>query len=518
MSRPGTSLMDLLQLMMKEGKRRLVMLSFVFAVVAVLVLFIGLAMPKRYDAGTILLAENSNIIKPLMDGRAVPTTVSDQLSVTTQVMGSRRILRELLAFGGWLNPPVDPKTEEALMNKLKARIKIDVQREELIRIAYSDSDPERAYKLTNKLAEIYIRESTAGKERESREAFEFIDKQVKDYGDQLTDAQDKVLAYYRGESLPKTPASPDGPKRPRDTGPKISADELARLRDEEATLTLQLSHKRSQPSAQDLRQNEDQARSRVNQLQAEYDRLSSTYTEEHPDVRRVKRELASAKEELRHAESSRADRERAVERASTLDEQMNQAARTRLEEIQRRIAAATGAPPRPHLANLAATTAQQADPEMRNVGHDTTLSELLRRYEATRDIYNDLLKRRENARVSMELDAQHRGFTLRVQEPAEMPVSASSLRLMHFGLVGLILGFLAPFGVLFLIVRFDPRVRSAQQIEKVARVPLLVSISYRPAEREMSKEKKNGLYAAMVVGGVFAVYAAAFLIRLKLSS
>jgi polysaccharide chain length determinant protein (PEP-CTERM system associated) len=513
-------LTDLLQLMLKEGRRRLFLLSCVFATVAVLVLFVGLALPKRYDAGTILLAENSNIIKPLMDGRAVPTTISDQLSVTTQVMGSRRILRELLAFGGWLNPPVDPKTEEQLMNKLKARIKIDVQHDELIRIAYNDSDPERAYKMANKIGEVYIRESTAGKERESREAFEFIDKQVKDYGDQLTDAQDKVLAYYRGESLPKTPGTPDvpAPKRPRDTGPKISADELARLRDEEATLTLQLAHKRSQPSPQDLRQNEDQARSRVNQLQAEYDRLMSTYTEEHPDVRRVKRELTSAKEELRHAENVRADRERAVERASTLDEQMNQAARTRLEEVQRRIAAATGSPSRPHIANLAATTAQQADPEMRGVGHDTTLSELLRRYEATRDIYNDLLKRRENARVSMELDSQHRGFTLRVQEPAEIPITASSLRLMHFGLVGLILGLLAPFGVLFLIVRFDPRVRSAQQIEKIARVPLLVSISYRPAERELSKEKKNGLYAAMVVGGVFAVYVAAFLIRMKLSS
>jgi hypothetical protein len=67
-------------------------------------------------------------------------------------------------------------------------------------------------------------------------------------------------------------------------------------------------------------------------------------------------------------------------------------------------------------------------------------------------------------------------------------------------------------------VRFDPRVRSAQQIERLARVPLLVSISYTPAERDKTRERKSGMYVMLLVAGVFAVYVTAFLIRLKLSS
>ena len=39
---------------------------------------------------------------------------------------------------------------------------------------------------------------------------------------------------------------------------------------------------------------------------------------------------------------------------------------------------------------------------------ESALAELTRDYEVNRDIYQDLLRRRENARVSMELDREKR--------------------------------------------------------------------------------------------------------------
>src|SRR4029079_2422335 len=134
----------------------------------------------------------------------------------------------------WVKPPParqpDPRQEDELLKKLKAHIKIEVTREEMVHIAFSDSHPVRTYKVANKLAEMYVHESDAGKERESREAFEFIDKQVKDYGNKLSDIHEKVLAQYRGE-VPKaaTPERAPTPQPPvaRPSKPKISAEELA---------------------------------------------------------------------------------------------------------------------------------------------------------------------------------------------------------------------------------------------------------------------------------------------------
>ena len=71
---------------------------------------------------------------------------------------------------------------------------------------------------------------------------------------------------------------------------------------------------------------------------------------------------------------------------------------------------------------------------------EAKLAELTRDYEVNRDIYQDLLRRRENARVSMSLDSEHRGLTFRIQEPAALPLQPSGLRFLHFSLAGLALG------------------------------------------------------------------------------
>ena len=48
----------------------------------------------------------------------------------------------------------------------------------------------------------------------------------------------------------------------------------------------------------------------------------------------------------------------------------------------------------------------ELDRSRRIAASESALAELTRDYEVNRDIYQDLLKRRENARVSMNLDEE----------------------------------------------------------------------------------------------------------------
>ena len=511
-------LTDLVALSIKETKRRVLALATMFSIVAIIALAVVIQMPQTWEASAILIAEGNNIIKPLMEGRAVPTTITDQTALVTQVMQSRRILREVLAFGGWLNDKPTAREEERMLERLKARIKIDGAKGELIRIAYRDTDPERTYIIANKLAEIYVREGTEGKERESREAFDFISKQVTEYGEKLNDAHSKLLAQYRGEKpIAADPAHLDAPRDPAPAHARssISKEELAAMRAEEATLASQLGRKRAN-GADESRLNDDQVRARVTQLQVDLDRLLATYTDEHPDVKRAKRDLAAAKEDLHRLEKVRADREGANAVASALDDEVSNAARARLEQLRRQIAAATGIPMRPHSSGTArpiVTSDAQTVVEMRGVGQDTQLSELLRRYEATRDVYQDLLKRRENARVSMDLDLERRGLTLRVQEAAELPVTASGLRLMHQVMIALVLALLVPLAYLFVIIRLDPRVRTVAQLDR--HVPVLAMIPYGAPPSQDFRDRNHFVFAIAMVVSVAAVYAIVFMARLK---
>jgi polysaccharide chain length determinant protein (PEP-CTERM system associated) len=516
----GPAPLEILGLLMKEGRRRMLLVSGLFSAVALVALFVGMSMPKKWEASATLLAEDSNIIKPLMDGRAVTTNAGDQTAVVTQIVLSRRIMKEVLEFGGWLSPPPapqpDPRALEQTVTRLRSHVRIDSPRDGLIRIGFTDSDQHRVYKVANRLAEIYVREANDSKERESREAFDFIDAQAKEYGDKLTEVHQKVLAYYKGLEAPAVVnvVDPEQPVRP-----KGSIEQLASLRAEEATLVAQLEKLHAPIKTNAVQaQTEERARARVQDLQAQLDRLQVSYTDDHPDVRRLKKELEGAQDALARAEEAAHGREKMAEATSALDSEMTAAARGQLESVRAKIAALGGRTPRHHSSSAAVAAAElRVDPDMRGVGQDAKLSELLRQYESTRDIYQDLLKRRENARVSMVLDAEGRGLALRVQEAAEMPVIPSSLRLMHLTMIGLVLAAMIPIGLLFAIVSLDRRVRDPQQITRAARVPLLVSINYSPARRQMSRDRKRKLLAAAMIGGTFAVYVAVFIIKLKTS-
>src|SRR3546814_8340712 len=66
------------------------------------------------------------------------------------------------------------------------------------------------------------------------------------------------------------------------------------------------------------------------------------------------------------------------------------------------------------------------------------LAELNRDYDVNREIYQDMLRRREHARVSMGLDQEKRGLTLRVQDPPTIPLRPTGLRFMHIAVAGLL--------------------------------------------------------------------------------
>ena len=289
--------------------------------------------------------------------------------------------------------------------------------------ASATSDPQRTYKVANKLAEIYLRESDAGKERESREAFDFIDRQVKEYGDKLTDIHEKVLAQYRGRDAQV--GAPDAARRP-----SARRSRRSRRRSWPACAPKKRCCRRRSRASRRRRPKVDCARTRSSRARAcSSCRAISTgcrsnFTDEHPDVKRVKRELAGAQDEL-------ARRGARVGRPRRLDAARRQARRRRGARrrgcASTKCAAASPPPParrcatRRSVRRRTRATPTPSIPRCAASVATPRLSELLRRYEATRDVYQDLLKRRENARVSMELDAQHRGFNLRIQEPAELP-------------------------------------------------------------------------------------------------
>ena len=108
----------------------------------------------------------------------------------------------------------------------------------------------------------------------------------------------------------------------------------------------------------------------------------------------------------------------------------------------------------------------------------------------------------------MALDQEKRGLTMRVQDPATRPLRPSGLRFMHFALGGLALAVIVPLGLLLLRVRFDPRLRSARQLERqLGGGVLLAAIPAYPSPQVKHRKFFVNLASASCVILVVLAYA-----------
>jgi polysaccharide chain length determinant protein (PEP-CTERM system associated) len=499
----------MLPALLGEARRRRLTMGMVFAVIALIALVAGMMWPKKYEASVTILAQDSSIITPLMEGAASATGTKNRAGIARDVIFSQPVLDAVLKTGGWTASNPTPIERDKLIEGIKARTKITNARDNLITITYFDSDPQRAFAVTRAFGQLFISESLASKQRESREAYEFINSQVEAYRTKLTDAEDKLKAY-RDANADARPGSET------DTNSRIS-----QLRTQIETNRMDYMQKVSQASAMNAQlsgESEVNAvqtvggvyQTQLADLQGQLDKLLLNYTDDYPDVIRLRHQIEDVRRQM-----ASADANRAVGSGTPVDHTvaMNPVyQQMRIQLAQTRADAAASA------ARVGASESMlQAELERskRIANSENVVAELTRDYNVNRDVYQDLLKRRENARVSMNLDAEQRGLTFLVQNPAVLPLVPSGLRFMHFGLAGLALAFAVPLGLLFVVARFDPRVRSVAQLERATGFPVLATVPFYPTPRDRRRSHVQNMMLGMIVFGVGVVYLLVIWLRLK---
>jgi polysaccharide chain length determinant protein (PEP-CTERM system associated) len=492
-----------------EARRRRVTMGVIFAVIALLALGVGMVWPKKYEASTTILAEESSIITPLMEGAASATGNKNRAGIARDVIFSRRVLDEVLRSGGWLANSPSALERDKIIEGIKGRTKIINNRENLITITYFDSDPKRAFEVTRAFGQLFISESLASKQRESREAYEFINSQVEAYRGKLTDAEGKLKAYRDANADAR-------PGNDVDTNSRIS-----QLRTQIENNRMDYMQKQSQAASIASQINGESEvnavqtvggiyTTQLGDLQGQLDKLLLNYTEDYPDVIRLRHQIEDVRRQAQTADAQRAAGGPMPIDHSTTMNPVYQQMRLQLSAV-RGDAAASAA----RVSASESMLQSELERSKRIAGSENVIAELTRDYNVNRDVYQDLLKRRENARVSMNLDAEQRGLTFLVQNPAVMPLVPSGLRFMHFGLAGLALSLAIPFGLLFAVARFDPRVRSVDQLERATGFPVLASIPFYPTPRDRRRDHLHNMALGLIVVGVGAVYLLLFWMRMK---
>lgn len=460
-------LLELIPASLSEMQRRLAWLALLFMLIALGTLLYASSMPKQYHASTTILITEDNIIRELMDGRAVATRVGDRATIAGEVIFSRKVMDQVLSAAGWEPADLARGERDRLAQSVESRTSIHSPSDNLIQIAYWDRDPDRARTVTASFAELFIAESAEAKRRESREAYEFIAAQVAQYHSRLIDAE-LSLKQFREVSEDAQPG----------TGSEVSG-RVAELRRDLETWRMQQEDLHSRRlalqgqlgelgSESQLDSYQNELLQQIARLQTRLDNQLLDLTPRHPDVVRSRHQIEALREELA-ASADRLGREET--RGRHLDSPINEELVRVLAEVRRDIAGLEA-----RIRAGETLLARELQRGRRVADSDMELSELSRDQEVNQAIYADLLNRQENARLSMRLDETGHGPTFSIHEPAVEPAHASGPRFIHMASGGLVAAVALPLGLIVVLVRLDPRVRSPEGLERTADLPLLAAV------------------------------------------
>ena len=491
--------------------RRWIVASFViFTLVA---LSAAYSWPKKYTTDTTVYIEEENILGPLMQGTAVQTDAIDRGRLAREILFGRKIMQEILTLGGWMERNPTAFEQESIMNGIEARTKIDNVGKNLVRISYTDTDPERAYKITKGFADLFIQGSLDAKAMESKSAFEFINMQVNEYEKKLKESEEALKNFHTDNIDFREGAA--GQTNQRITKFRSELEQMEQeLRESQIkrnSLQSQLSGESE--SAAGLSRSE-QIRNRIAELQSNLDTLRLSYHESYPDIVHIKTQIDELQEKLDADEKRiRKARQNAKQngglyidesiKATPLYQQLQgdlYETNTLIETLKIRIE------------RTKTLLQEEIERDSRINSAKATLASLTRDYNVNQDVYQDLLRRRENARVSMNLDQEHQGITISINEPAYLPISPSGPRYIHIVMLGALLGIALPIGIAYGIQTIFLKINRTEDIQEDEEIYVMGELShYTTAVEKISMKKElyllmSAILIAIAVVGVVSYY------------
>jgi polysaccharide chain length determinant protein (PEP-CTERM system associated) len=503
---------QIVKLFIELAKKKLAWLSIGFAAISILVLGAAFMLPKTYMSHTTILADKEGVLSPLMEGAAVTNKTKgkdrDRIELYKEMLFGAAIMQPVIVNAGWVKKGATDVEKSRAILELLPNINVKSAGPNLVRIEVNDSDPERAFRTAKMLGDMFIAQSLEGKQSESRSAYEFVDRQVKGYHKKLLLAEQK-LKEFKTKNLGNHVGTEKGVfDRINDLRAQIEEFSL-QVQEEsirERSLTGQLAGEKQLGSSLQV---ESGLASRIRLLEQELATLRLDYHDSYPDVVRLKHQIDDLKEMLKKGDGD-SGFSSAAAAAGNLDtvygslrEQLAET-RTRKAGLSTRVAQSR---------KLLALELERAKdlPEV-----EAELSELTRDYEVTNDVYQDLVKRRENARVSMNIDIEQSDQRFAIQEPALVPLQSSGLRFFHVAAVGPILGVGGPLAALFVLFQLGGNVRHKSQITKEMGTRLLGEIPFTSLPTSPRMPNRTSIIVSVVALALVAnayLFAAIFKVK-----
>jgi uncharacterized protein involved in exopolysaccharide biosynthesis len=410
-------------------------------------------------------------------------------------------------------------------------------------LSYEGKDPETVQKVTDKLANLYIEEDIKRKENVMSATNDFLKAELERLKVDI-DYQEKKISEFKKKHLRELPSEV-----------RTNIQMIARLEREadkanmqlrglnEKKLYLESELANIEPLSPIVIEGDrisTNPNQRLKELNIQLTKMKSIYSEKHPDIKKIKREIKQLETQVQSSDST-------VEKIKMLRHMENELASLESElgpkhpdviELKKKIAVLSKEvnnlmtesvkmkiseekPDNPVYINLM-TQINATNVEIQAVKEDEQniiqsieeyqrriekapnieqeLNSLTRDYEASKDKYQEILNELMSTQVARNVEGMQRGQRFIIASPAYLPTKPFKPN----RLVILLVGFIIAIGTSFIIAAFqesmDDTIKTADELRQLTSAPVLASISYITTDREKNARKlKRAIWFFIII-------------------
>jgi uncharacterized protein involved in exopolysaccharide biosynthesis len=527
---------------LKSRKRYFIIPALVVLVVAILV---ARLLPAIYQSSSTILIEEQQIPQEFV--RSTVTGFAEQRiqSLTQQILSRVKLWTIIQQFN--LYPELRNKlTQEEILEKMRENIKLETISAELggkkrrqsgqseatiaFSIAYRGKDPGTVQKVSGTLASLYLEQNLKTREAQAQSTTQFLEAELRELAERIKGLGQKITAFKeKHEGLLPDQQSFNRSQVDRlemeikqlDNNIRNAEERKTYLEGQLATVSPDISftgaagEQTMSPSA------------RLKALELSLTDLRSKFSPDHPDIRKVMREIAELKKLGGTTGGSAIERRKKLtqlkaelaEKQGKYSDQhpevkklMNEIAL--LEQEPRSVPGpqmATGAENPTYInlstqiqgaaSDIGAFRKQQADLKEKLELYRTRLEEapkveqeylaLMRDYQNASSKHQEVMNKILEARISEGMEEHQKGEKFTLIDPASYPQKPVSPNRGLILFAGVIMSLGAGFGTVALAEYLDHSVKSSDELARLTGLPVLGSIIRIQTQEDILMERRK---------------------------
>jgi polysaccharide chain length determinant protein (PEP-CTERM system associated) len=486
-------------------KRRKWSLLITAAVLFGISAVIAFVLPAVYRSTSTILIEDQEI-PPELVMTTVTSYAEQRLQMLNQrIMSTPKLLENINRFHLYSDLKARKTTEE-IVAKMRKDIKMETISADVVdrrtgspkqatiafTLSYSGKDPNVTQQIANVLASLYLEENIKVREQQTTGATKFLEEEMKKVQANLRSIDARISDYKERNIsvLPELVSMNLSEQAQTETALMQLNEQVKTLRERESTIREQL----GKMTEADV--NPDKVR--LNEMRAKLAELQTRYSDQYPDVKKLKVSIPKLQEQLETQDDTTSASRLQNPQYAMFSAQLA-GTKSEIESARRQIE----------------VLKEKRDVLRRNFAEMPRVEEgfkaLMSERISLQGKNDDLSRKYLEAKVAHGLEKEQLGERFTIIDPARMPEKPVSPNRPAILLIGLILGLGAGVGLVALRENGDQSVRDTETLSKATGVPVLAGIPEIVTASEIDTRRSRKRF--LVAGGMAALIVGLFIIH-----